>query len=277
MNNVIAITAFQDNYIWMLTSEKAPDKNSEQSVIIIDPGDARPVLEYLHSHHLIPAAIFITHQCYDHVGGIKAILDQYTQYTIPVYGPATEIVPCMTHPVKQGDIITINPTGPNNEECHFQVLDVPGHTAGHVAYFQQGAPGRLFCGDTLFAAGCGRLHTGLYSEMFHSLQKIAALPDDTLIYCAHEYTLANLKFACQLEPDNSDLQTRMAKTTQMRKLGQITIPSQLSEEKKTNPFLRCNTPAVTAAAKRYAEVAGLPQPSDATSVFRTVRDWKDRF
>ncbi len=274
MNNVIAIPVFQDNYIWLLTSEKSTDNNNGQPVIIIDPGDAQPVLEYLHTHHLIPAAIFITHQCYDHVGGIKAILNQYA---IPVYGPATEIVPCMTHPVRQDDLITINSTGANNGGHCFQVLDVPGHTAGHVAYFQKGTPGRLFCGDTLFAAGCGRLHTGLYHEMFHSLQKIAALPDETLIYCAHEYTVANLKFACQLEPDNTDLQARMAKTQQMRKLGHITIPSQLSEEKKTNPFLRCHTPAIIAAAKRYAEAAGLPQPSDATSVFRTIRDWKDRF
>jgi len=261
MNNVVAIPAFRDNYIWLIPTEK-------QNVIIVDPGDERPVLKYLHDHHLTPIAIIITHQCYDHVDGIMALLKQYA---IPVYGPASEIIPGMTHPLKQDDLLTFG------HDTQLQVLDVPGHTAGHIAYYQPGTPGALFCGDTLFGAGCGRLHTGLYDAMFHSLQKITTLPDDTLIYCAHEYTEANLKFAVHLEPGNAEIQARAVKTKVMRTQGQITIPSQLIDEKNTNPFLRCHTPEITAAAQRYAEKNGLPMPIDATTTFRTIRYWKNHF
>jgi len=267
MNNIIAIPSFQDNYIWLIKAEN-------NRVIIVDPGDERPVLNYLQQHHLTPSMIIVTHQCYDHVDGIMAILKQHE---IPVYGPATEKVPGMTHPVKQDDLIAID------DRSSLQVLDVPGHTAGHVAYYQattpdtSGAPGSLFCGDTLFGAGCGRLHTGLYDEMFDSLQKIAALPDETQIYCAHEYTQANLKFAIQLEPANEAIHARIKRTDAMRARGDITIPLQLSDEKNTNPFLRCHLPTVAAAARQYAAENGLPIPDDAISTFRTIRYWKNHF
>ena len=260
MNNVIAIPAFHDNYIWLGTAEN-------RRVVIVDPGDEAPVLDYLNQHQLSPAMIVITHQCYDHVDGIMAILEQYD---IPVYGPATEKVPGMTHPVKQNDIISID------DHNQLQVFDVPGHTAGHVAYYDSSA-GILFCGDTLFGAGCGRLHTGLYDEMFQSLQKIAALPDETQIYCAHEYTQANLKFACHLEPDNNEIQARIKRTDTLRNQGKITIPLRLSDEKSTNPFLRCHSPTVFAAAKHFAAEHELPIPTDPISTFRTIRFWKNQF
>lgn len=261
MKHTVAIPAFADNYIWLIPA-------AQSNVVIVDPGDERPVLSYLNANHLTPVAIIVTHQCYDHVDGIKPIL---AQYDIPVYGPATERIPAMTHPVKQDDLVTID------NATQLQVLDVPGHTAGHVAYYQPGTPGQLFCGDTLFSAGCGRLHTRLYDEMFKSLQKIAALPDDTLIYCAHEYTLANLQFAAHLSPDNADIQAKIAQIRSMRAAGKITLPSSLTDEKKINPFLRCHSTEITAAATRYATENGLQPPSSAAATFRIIRDWKDRF
>ncbi len=261
MNHAIAIPIFKDNYIWLIAT-------TSNHVIIVDPGDERPVLKYLQDKQLIPVAIVVTHQCYDHVDGIMAILQQFD---IPVYGPASEKIPGITQRVKQGDLITIDPMYP------LKVLDVPGHTAGHVAYYQAGSTGKLFCGDTLFGAGCGRLHTDLYDEMFHSLQKIAALPDKTLIYCAHEYTQANLKFATHLEPDNPAIHARIERTDTMRARGEITIPLRLSDEKNTNPFLRCHTSAIFTAAKRYATDNSLPSPTDPISTFRTIRYWKNRF
>jgi len=261
MNNAIAIPAFKDNYIWLIPAAQA-------TVVIVDPGDERPVLSYLQAHHLTPVAMIITHQCYDHVDGIKPIL---AQYDIPVYGPATEHIPGMSHAVKQNDIITLDST------TQLRVLDVPGHTAGHVAYYQPGTPGQLFCGDTLFSAGCGRLHTRLYDEMFKSLQLISALPGDTLIYCAHEYTLANLKFAAHMEPGNDDIRSRITQATALRGQDAITLPSRLSDEKKINPFLRCHTPEVMATATRYATESGIQPPHDAATTFRVIRDWKDRF
>ncbi len=265
MDNVTAVAAFKDNYIWLIASEN-------NHVVIVDPGDERPVLKYLQDNQLVPVAIVITHQCYDHVDGIIAILQQFD---IPVYGPASEKIPGITHPVKQDDLISINNT------CSLRVLDVPGHTAGHVAYYQAALAdtleGSLFCGDTLFGAGCGRLHTGLYDEMFHSLQKISSLPDETRIYCAHEYTQANLKFARHLEPDNQAIHARIERTDAMRAQGESTVPLLLSDEKNTNPFLRCHTSTVFTAAKRYADENGLPHPTDPISTFRTIRYWKNRF
>lgn len=261
MSHPTALPLYQDNYIWLLPS-------GASNVIIIDPGDERPVIDYLKQTGLTPVAIFTTHQCYDHVDGIRPLLKHYS---IPVYGPATERIPAMSHPVKQDDLITI-------DGCHpFQVIDVPGHTAGHIAYYQTGSPGRLFCGDTLFAGGCGRLHSGLYDEMFNSLQRLAALPDETLIYCAHEYTEANLRFALHLDPDNNELQKRMTQTTALRTQGKITLPSTLAVEKNTNPFLRCHTAPIIKAAQHYAAQTRQPSGSDAATVFRLIRHWKNNF
>jgi len=265
MNNATAIPAFKDNYIWLIAAES-------NHVVIVDPGDERPVLRHLQNNQQVPVAMVITHQCYDHVDGIMAILQQFD---MPVYGPVGEKIPGITQRVKQGDLISLDNT------CQLQVLDVPGHTAGHVAYYQSALPdtpaGSLFCGDTLFGAGCGRLHTGLYDEMFHSLQKIAALPDNTHIYCAHEYTQANLEFAHHLEPDNQDIRARIERTDAIRTQGGITIPLLLSDEKNTNPFLRCHIATVAAAAKYYADENGLPSPTDPISTFRTIRYWKNQF
>lgn len=266
MDDIVAIPIFQDNYVWLIPATNGADA----TVLIVDPGDAPPVLNYLREHCLQPLAILVTHQCYDHVDGIREVL---SHYSIPVYGPATESIPCMTHPLTEGDELLFGQT-------HLEVIDLPGHTAGHIAYYQAGQtgkPGRLFCGDTLFAAGCGRLHTGLYDAMFQSLQKIAALPDETLNYCAHEYTVANLRFARQVEPDNNDIEERMNRATAMRERDEITIPSTLAEEKKSNPFLRCHAPAVADAAKEYAAHLGTEEPKNPAAVFRLIRHWKNNF
>lgn len=263
MTQVTAIPIFRDNYVWLVP---AGDRRNS-TVVIVDPGDAPPVLRFLQEKRLRPLAILITHQCYDHVDGIDEII---RDCPIPVYGPARERIPHMSHPLSEGDEIAFGAT------TRFDVIDVPGHTAGHIAYYQK-ATGSLFCGDTLFAAGCGRLHTGLYDAMFRSLQKIAALPDETLNYCAHEYTIANLRFARRVEPDNGEIRVRMEAAQAMRERGEITIPSTLAYEKKTNPFLRCHIPAVAAAARGYATRIGTADPKTPSEVFRLIRHWKDNF
>jgi hydroxyacylglutathione hydrolase len=254
MLSIEPIAAFADNYIWMLV-----DQNSRKAVLV-DPGDAAPVLDVLQQRGITPVAIFITHHHADHTRGIHQLV---TAYNMPVYAPAQEIIPCATHPVREGDSIKVDALALN-----FQVLDVPGHTRGHVAYYAQDM---LFCGDTLFTGGCGRLFEGTAAQMYASLTKIAALPAQTLIYCAHEYTAANLNFARLVEPDNSELQQRIHATAQQRQARQATVPASLALEKQTNPFLRCHLPAIKAAAENFSGHA----LADGTAVFAVVRHWKD--
>ena len=255
MLSVSPIRAFTDNYIWRLRGV------SHDLAVIVDPGEALPVLKELDRYNLSLAAILITHRHSDHVGGVRRLVEAFGE--IPVYGPANERIPDITQRLREGDEIT-----PPGLGVHFRVMDVPGHTAGHIAYYGGGA---LFCGDTLFAAGCGRLFDGTFEQLAASLQRIAKLPPETLIYCAHEYTVDNLGFAKWVEHDNLDLLARDKKDVARADQGEPTVPSTLEIELKTNPFLRLDVPSVVSAAERKA---GRSLRS-ATEVFTVLRQWKD--
>jgi len=250
---IVPVNAFKDNYVWTLRRGK--------HAAVVDPGEAKPVLDYLAREKLELAAILATHHHADHVGGVAELLGKYR---VPVYGPRNEPIPTLTHPVSEGDTVKVPELG-----VSFSVLDIPGHTRAHIAYYGAGA---LFCGDTLFACGCGRLFEGTAEQMFASLQKLLALPEDTKVYCGHEYTLANIGFAKKVEPRNSALQAREQRDRRLRDAGKPTLPSTLAEEKATNPFLRCGEPAVVDSVNKYlgARVA------DPVRVFAAIRDWKNR-
>lgn len=250
------IRAFADNYIWIILDE------ARTYCAIVDPGDARPVLNWLSKEAIEPEAILITHHHGDHVGGIRGLLAAYP--SLPVYGPARERISGITHPLTEGAEVSLDGVG-----VRFQVLDVPGHTAGHIAYLGEGA---LFCGDTLFAGGCGRVFDGTFEQLCASLKKIRSLPENTRIYCAHEYTLDNLGFAQWVEPDSPVLQKRDDADMALQEKGIPTVPSLLSLEKATNPFLRFDIPGVVACAEQQA---GHPLADDC-AVFTTLRQWKDR-
>jgi hydroxyacylglutathione hydrolase len=254
MLRVSYVPAFDDNYIWLIHKENDPH------IVIVDPGDAGPVLDAIASSSYIPVAILVTHHHGDHTGGIRRLTQDYP---MPVYGPGNEAISSISHPVKEGDRVHIE-----SLDCTFDVLEVPGHTRGHIAYHSEKS---LFCGDTLFTAGCGRLFEGTPQQMYQSLQKIAAMPDDTLVYCAHEYTLDNLKFAMVVEPDSPVLKQRVQDTLKARKQGKATVPAPLSLEKATNPFLRCHLPNVIQAAERFA----LKRLHSGAETFTIVRHWKD--
>ena len=259
MNNVHAVPAFRDNYIWLLSGMGVT--GSDKPAAIVDPGDARPVITALERLNFVPVAILITHHHNDHIGGVKEICDRFS---IPVFGPAQESIPNITHPLREGDRVEI-PGFPS-----FEVLEVPGHTSGHIAYFGEKT---LFCGDTLFAGGCGRLFEGTAEQLYASLQKLSSLPDDTWIYCAHEYTLTNLSFALTVEPDNSVLQTRIKQTRQLREELQATVPSKLDLEKRTNPFLRCHIPSIVTAVENHTGA----HLSSGVETFAALRSWKDHW
>jgi len=255
MMQVQPIAAFDDNYIWALTG-------AGDQAVVVDPGDAEPVLAWLAREGRQLSAILITHKHGDHVGGVADLLEVYPG--IPVYGPANEPIRVLTTKLNAGDQLQLDAIG-----ATFQVLSVPGHTEGHIAYYGEGC---LFCGDTLFAGGCGRVFSGTHEQLHASLQLLAALPDDTKVYCAHEYTQANLGFARWVEPNNAALHKRLADTEKLRQANQPTVPSVLAEEKATNPFLRTAVPEVVAAAERYAGQS-LPAGS---AVFTAIRSWKDK-
>lgn len=256
MATVLHADAFEDNYIWLV---RGPIPNR---VAIVDPGDAAPVIERLERENLAPAAILCTHHHWDHTGGVK---DLVARYDVPVYGPEAEDIPAVTYRVKESDHIA-----PEQLGLEFVVLDVPGHTAGHIAYYGHGV---LFCGDTLFSAGCGRLFEGTAAQMHTSLAKLAGLPAATLVYCAHEYTQANLRFALAVEPDNPDLPRRMAEVERLQREHAPSLPSTIELEKRTNPFLRTDEPAVRSTASRHAGC----ELSVGVEVFAALRSWKDKF
>lgn len=264
MLHVDAVKAFNDNYLWVLHEE------GQSAACVVDPGAAEPVLRHLAAKGLQLAAILVTHHHADHIGGIDQLLRQTSVpgVNVPVYGPATARIPQVTHPVQEGS--TLELLG-----HRFEVLEVPGHTLEHVAYVATSADDRvqLFCGDTLFAAGCGRMFEGTPAMMHHSLQKLAALPAQTLVYCAHEYTMANLRFATAVMPDNGELQERVREEQAKRDRGLATAPSLLGMELKTNPFLRCAEAEVVRAAAAQQPEAAL----DPASVFGVLRRWKDEF
>ncbi|MDE1928373.1 MAG: hydroxyacylglutathione hydrolase, partial [Burkholderiales bacterium] len=232
--------------------------------VVVDPGAAAPVLEALQAQGLTLAGILVTHHHPDHVGGVDALRPLLQG---PVWGPAREAIPVPFEPLRDGDLIDVL-------GLEFEVLDVPGHTAGHIAYAQRGAAaaGLLFCGDTLFSAGCGRLFEGTPAQMHASLARLAALPADTRVCCTHEYTLSNLRFARAVEPDNSDLEDYERHCSALRQAGRPTLPSSIGLEQRVNPFLRCSVPAVVAAARRCG--AGGDDP---ISVFGALRHWKNNY
>lgn len=261
MIEIIALPAFTDNYIWLL--------RNRGSVAVVDPGDATPVLTHLEASGERLAAILLTHHHADHIGGVSALL---ARHPAPVFSPAINHIPGTTHPLRGGERITLPALGPGLE---LEVLAVPGHTLGHLAYYGPTLTdaGAVFCGDTLFTGGCGRLFEGTPAQMQASLAKLAALPAPTFVYCAHEYTSANLRFARTVEPDNTAILARSEAVAVKRRANLPTVPSRLADELATNPFLRWDAPAVQAAAALRLGY----MPADAVAVFAAIRAWRDQF
>ncbi len=257
---VESIPAFADNYIWLL---RRPEGTA---CAVVDPGEAEPVITRLRRDGLRLDAILITHHHADHIGGLAKLRRLWPE--VEVFGPADRRIPGLTRVVTDGDRVSLSGFEGAGLESAFEVLAVPGHTATHIAY--RGDDG-LFCGDTLFAAGCGRVFDGTFEQLAASLRRIAALPAQTRCYCAHEYTLANLGFARWVEPDSPAVAAAIAAAEQRRAQGQPTLPTTLAEECAVNPFLRTTEPAVIAAAERFAG-ASLDGP---TQVFTALRRWKD--
>lgn len=257
MIKIEALSAFSDNYIWLLQDAQ------HRRVAVIDPGDAAPVQAWLRAHAgWTLSDILITHHHNDHVGGVEQLR---RETGARVYGPASETIPGRDQALADGDRIEVLGLA-------LEVVDVPGHTLGHIAFYQP-EHHWLFCGDTLFAAGCGRLFEGTPAQMHQSLQRLAALPDTTLIYCAHEYTLSNLRFAHAVEPANQAIAGRLQQVSKWREQGRISLPSALALERATNPFLRT---AETSVKEMIANREGRAMRSE-TEVFTALRAWKDHF
>jgi hydroxyacylglutathione hydrolase len=254
------LPAFDDNYLWLL--------DNGREALVVDPGDAAPVTAALDARRLTLTGILLTHHHGDHVGGVNALRDRLQG---PIYAPAREKMPEPVQRMHGGD--TVELLG-----LRFAVLDVPGHTAGHIAYFAEvpNADPLLFCGDTLFSAGCGRLFEGSPAQMHASLQALAALPGATRVCCAHEYTLSNLRFAREVDPANPALAAYAAWCEQERAAGRPTLPGRVGTERQINPFLRCAEPALRESARRHAPLK-LPAAPSPVDVFATLREWKNGF
>jgi hydroxyacylglutathione hydrolase len=253
---LVALPAFTDNYIWML--------HDGAQAIVVDPGDAAPVSEALDALSLALSGILVTHHHADHVGGLQGLLSRLQG---PIWGPAHETMPVPICPVSEPDVLAWN-------GLILSVLDVPGHTSGHIAFYVSGAElaPLLFCGDTLFSGGCGRLFEGTPAQMWASLQKLNAFEAETQVCCTHEYTLSNLRFALAVEPDNKALQEYTAHCTELRRQGLPTLPSTLAIERLINPFLRCDKPAVWAAAQTQSR-----DVTNTVSAFAALREWKNQY
>lgn len=253
MLQVTTVRAFSDNYLWLVHGLRDATR-----VAAVDPGDAAAIERALAAGALTLDVILVTHHHADHTGGV---LELAQRHAVPVIGPTSEEIPGRTRGVRQGDQVVLERLG-----LEFGVLDVPGHTAGHVAYAGHGA---VFCGDTLFSGGCGRLFEGTAAQMQTSLDRLAALPDETLVYCAHEYTASNLRFARHLEPDNGELEASAQEVATLRAAGRPTLPTPLDRERRLNPFLRCDEQA-------FVEKLDLLDRT-AAEVFGVIRARKDAF
>jgi hydroxyacylglutathione hydrolase len=253
---LVALPAFADNYIWML--------HDGREALVVDPGDAAPVIDALDRLELALTGILVTHHHGDHVGGLA---DLQARLLGRVHGPAREPMPVPVQPHEAGDVLRW-------QGIEFRVLDVPGHTSGHIAYHADAAPGGplLFCGDTLFSAGCGRLFEGTPAQMHASLAYLSALPGDTRVCCAHEYTLSNLRFANAAEPGNAAVLAHQAHCEALRQSGRPTLPSTIALERRINPFMRCDEPALAATARHH----GAPS-NDPVEVFAALREWKNNY
>ncbi len=251
-----ALPSLSDNYIWLLINA------TTASAIIIDPGSSLPCESYFKQHDIQPVAILVTHRHWDHVDGIESLV---RQFNIPVYGPANEYIPCLNFALKPDERVEID-----GFDKHFQVIDLSGHTAGHVGY---AIGNSFFCGDTLFSAGCGRLFDGTAEQLHTSIQRIKALPKETVIYCAHEYTLDNLHFAQAVEPDNPAIQKRLEDVIKLRSKNRPSLPFSLEQELQYNPFLRTEKEAVMQAV---ADHSG-KNIKNSEDCFKYLRIWKDGF
>ncbi|TVO78376.1 hydroxyacylglutathione hydrolase [Sedimenticola selenatireducens] len=256
MLEITPVKAFKDNFIWMLHNP------GSETAVAVDPGQSEPVLAWLKSRGLRLSAILITHKHIDHTGGVMDL--QFAFPKVAVFGPAHETIRGIKSRLKEGD----HPDIPGLQ-ADFEVMEVPGHTEGHIAYYGEGV---LFCGDTLFSAGCGGIFGGTHEQMHDSLQRIAALPPETQLYCAHEYTLANLGFAKWVEPESKAIPAREQEAQALLAKGENSVPSLLQTELQTNPFLRVGLPNVKAAAEKYVGHS----LADGAEVFTAVRRWKDR-
>ncbi len=251
---IIPLRAFSDNYIWTLRDGKC--------AAVVDPGDARPVLEYLAREKLELVAILNTHHHADHVGGNAGLLGRWR---VPVFGPHDPRIGEVTHGLGDGARCTLPHFG-----IELEVSEIPGHTRSHISFH---GDGMLYCGDTLFAAGCGRLFEGTPLQMHDSLSRLMRLPDDTRVYCGHEYTVSNVRFARAVEPGNAALRELEARAKRLRDQDLPTLPSTIAQEKATNPFVRVREPEVVAAANRYAGKT----LNDPVSVLGAIREWKNSF
>lgn len=254
--NLLSLPAFDDNYIWMI--------HDGREAVVVDPGDATPVIAALDRADLQLAGILVTHKHPDHVGGLRTLLAHPRARAAQVWGPGNEPMPVAVIPVQDGDRIALPGLG-----LDIEVMAVPGHTLGHLAFFTGSI---LFCGDTLFSGGCGRLFEGTPAQMHASLARFAALPAKAQVCCAHEYTLANLRFARAVEPHSLALAAYEAECQSLRDRGLPTLPSTIGQERQINPYLRCDQPDVIACA-----VARGAEGRDPVSVLATIRLWKDQF